>query len=551
MDGKTLADYEQAATMWAGELDSVQTFDEREAELLWFARVAEPYRGQEVRTIMESFPVSEVEKNVIVPIFENITGITVSFVMGSSMEVSAKTNLEVETQTGAFDFLSVDDADGGMICRKDPMVDLTQFMEENPDLVDPYLDMGDFTRVGNYTDWGEDDKGHLRLFPHYPYPRTCLYRKDWLTNPEYQEEFEAEYGYPLKIPDYWVDLYEETGDIDDMWTRDKFLDIAEFFYRPEEGMYGVLTNGKNILNLGWFWWGSFNAAGVFSPWEDPEEGWDREDWTLEPYDYPYAMRVDHDTGQIMGFLSQEGGGTNSKAAAAHFEFQLKLFDYAPDRAWQIGDIEKCTQFMAKKDCALVNGVWTGAFENAWIPDEFWRENVGLAIQPVEKEYWKSGTPIHDDLSYLCISNGSKHKEAAWLYLQFTSSKAVAIRKQVDCGLLNPIRISTIYSDQIEKLNEPSNGMVDLLRSDWYANAITSSTYNINITAMMNTCVPIYNEALYGGWSGEKAMHKIAVAFDRLAVKLGYMEEPEWMKTGEEPEWPEWHGEEYLPDWATE
>ncbi|MFN8377435.1 MAG: extracellular solute-binding protein [Anaerolineae bacterium] len=49
------------------------------------------------------------------------------------------------------------------------------------------------------------------------------YRKDLFENPDNMAAFEAKYGYPLAVPTTW----------------DQLRDIAEFFYRPDENLYGV------------------------------------------------------------------------------------------------------------------------------------------------------------------------------------------------------------------------------------------------------------------------------------------------------------------------
>ncbi len=49
------------------------------------------------------------------------------------------------------------------------------------------------------------------------------YRKDLFEDPENQKAFEEKYGYPLDVPQTWMQL----------------RDIAEFFTRPEQNLYGV------------------------------------------------------------------------------------------------------------------------------------------------------------------------------------------------------------------------------------------------------------------------------------------------------------------------
>lgn len=88
------------------------------------------------------------------------------------------------------------------------------------------------------------------------------YRKDLFEDPEEQRAFQARYGYALKIPDTWLQL----------------RDIAEFFYRPEKDLYGVLIFAEprydgitmGVDSLIWAWGGdlgdekSYRVKGVLN-----------------------------------------------------------------------------------------------------------------------------------------------------------------------------------------------------------------------------------------------------------------------------------------------
>ncbi len=97
-----------------------------------------------------------------------------------------------------------------------------------------YLDLTDFM-VSNGIDktvtpatlqyYGEYPAGSGK---YYAYPTEgdavgWAYRKDLFEDPQNMADFEAKYGYPLQPPETWAQL----------------RDIAEFFTRPDEGLYGV------------------------------------------------------------------------------------------------------------------------------------------------------------------------------------------------------------------------------------------------------------------------------------------------------------------------
>lgn len=67
---------------------------------------------------------------------------------------------------------------------------------------------------GSGTYWGYPTEGDANGW---------AYRKDLFEDPDNMAAFEAEYGYPLAVPETWPQL----------------MDIANFFTRPDEGLYGV------------------------------------------------------------------------------------------------------------------------------------------------------------------------------------------------------------------------------------------------------------------------------------------------------------------------
>jgi multiple sugar transport system substrate-binding protein len=97
-----------------------------------------------------------------------------------------------------------------------------------------YVDMTDFM-VGEGIDqtvtpatlaaYGEypPGSGTYWAYPTEGDANAWAYRKDLFEDPEEMAAFEEEYGYPLAIPE----------------TYDQLMDIANFFTRPDEGLYGV------------------------------------------------------------------------------------------------------------------------------------------------------------------------------------------------------------------------------------------------------------------------------------------------------------------------
>jgi multiple sugar transport system substrate-binding protein len=82
--------------------------------------------------------------------------------------------------------------------------------------------------------YGEYPAGSGR---YYAYPTEgdangWAYRRDLFEDPEEMAAFEEQYSYPLAVPETWAQL----------------RDIAEFFTRPDEGLYGVAIYTQAIYD---------------------------------------------------------------------------------------------------------------------------------------------------------------------------------------------------------------------------------------------------------------------------------------------------------------
>src|SRR4029077_1956918 len=96
----------------------------------------------------------------------------------------------------------------------------------------------------------------------YGYPFTSLttflcYRKDLIDDPLNQSKFKAHYHRDLKPPTTWTE----------------YMQVAEFFTRPDEHFYGTYIQGKKGLAL-WYEWLNFiysfggNIIDIQHGWKD-------------------------------------------------------------------------------------------------------------------------------------------------------------------------------------------------------------------------------------------------------------------------------------------
>lgn len=134
-----------------------------------------------------------------------------------------KYNVEMIARSDAWDIIVGDSQDVGTMVEGGHYVDLTDWVKENN--VDQ-----DFTAASmtSYAEWPKGS-GNYYAVPVEGDALGWAYRKDLFEDPDNMAAFEAQYGYPLDVPQDW----------------EAMLDIAEFFHDPDNGFYGISIYGDN------------------------------------------------------------------------------------------------------------------------------------------------------------------------------------------------------------------------------------------------------------------------------------------------------------------
>ncbi len=149
--------------------------------------------------------------------YEEETGIAVNVIQepwGSFLDRMAA---EWAAQGDAYDMVVGDSQWIGQGVTQGHYMELTDFMIENG--------IHETVTPATLQFYGEYPPGSGRYWA-YPTEGDAVgwaYRKDLFEDPENMAAFEEAYGYPLDVPETWMQL----------------RDIAEFFTRPEENLYGV------------------------------------------------------------------------------------------------------------------------------------------------------------------------------------------------------------------------------------------------------------------------------------------------------------------------
>lgn len=149
--------------------------------------------------------------------YEAATGIKITVIQEPWPSFSDRMTAEWAARGDAYDMVVGDSQWLGQGAEQGHYVELTDFMIENG--------IAETVTPATLQFYGEYPPGSGRYWG-YPTEGDAVgwgYRKDRLEDPAEMAAFEAEYGYPLAAPQTWAEL----------------RDIAEFFYRPADNVYGA------------------------------------------------------------------------------------------------------------------------------------------------------------------------------------------------------------------------------------------------------------------------------------------------------------------------
>lgn len=472
--------------------NSTLSRDERIAELEWFAQAAAPYRGYTIRSVAEDIETHYWERDVLAPIFEQLTGIRVEHdIIG---EGSVVERLVEQQRTGRrlYD-IYVNDADLiGTHLRTGAVVNLTDYMtNEGAAVTNPTLDLDDFLNL----EFGQDYDGNQLQLPDQQFANLYWFRYDWFTDPELQREFRALYGYDLGVPVNWA----------------AYDDIAAFFTGREidgQIIYGHLDYGRKSPSLGWRFtdaWLSIAGVGdVGLP-----NGLPVDEWGIRVVD-----------GVPVGSSVIRGGATNGPAAVYALETYIHwLEQYAPPeaRTWRWVD---AGPMAARGDIAQRIFQYTTwlSDEGFHAPDSPVTDDNGLPLWRVAPtphgRYWDEGMKVgyQDAGSWTIPRNVEGSRRAmAWLWAQFAVSKTVAVDKFIAGG--TPIRKSTVFSAYLTDHIAEYGGLIEFYRSS-EATKWTDTGLNVPDYPQLSSIWWInIAQAIDGERTAQQAMDNIAAQMD--------------------------------------
>ena len=492
--------YTDAAKKWIDSEFQPSSLDKdaQMAELEWFIKAAEPFRGMEINVVSETITTHEYESKVLAKAFSEITGIKLTHDLIGEGDVIEKLQTQMQSGRNIYDAYINDSDLIGTHSRYDAVVPLTDFMAgEGKDVTSPTLDLEDFIGLSFTT--GPD--GKLYQLPDQQFANLYWFRYDWFQREDLQKQFKDKYGYDLGVPVNWS-AYE---------------DIAEFFsvhVKEIDGkrVYGHMDYGKKDPSLGWRFtdaWLSMAGAGD----KGIPNGLPVDEWGIRVEGCAPA-----------GSSVTRGGAANGPAAVyALTKYIDWLKAYAPAEAagmtfgeagpvpaqgqiaQQIFWYTAFTADMAKKGTPVVNEDGTPKWRMAPSPHgPYWEEGMKLGYQDVGSWTLMKSTP-------------PERRKAAWLYAQFVTAKTTSLKKTLTG--LTPIRQSDLDTQAMTDIAPNWGGLVEFYRSPARVQWSPTGTNVPDYPKLAQLWWQNVAEAVTGERTPQEAMDNLATAMDRVLERL--------------------------------
>ena len=477
--------------------------NEQMAEMEWFIKAAEPFKGMEINVLSETIPTHSYESKVLTKAFEEITGIKVNHQLLGEGEVVQAVQTQMQTKRNLYDAYVNDSDLIGTHSRLQLAYNLTDFMAgEGKDVTSPTLDLNDFMGVQFTT--GPD--GDLYQLPDQQFANLYWFRKDWFDRPELQAAFKKKYGYDLGVPVNWS-AYE---------------DIAEFFSNDVKNIdgvqiYGHMDYGKRAPDLGWrmtdAWLSMAGAGSKGEPNGIPVDEW--------------GIRMEAGSCNPVGASVSRGGAANGPAAVyAIRKWDEWLRAYAPPGAASY-DFYQSLPALSQGNVAQ-QIFWYTAFTADMVKSRAEGNNTvdesgtplwRMAPSP-HGPYWEEGQKVgYQDVGSWTIlkSTPVERAKAAWLYAQFVTSKTVDVKKS-DVGLTF-IRDSTVRHQHFTERASKLGGLVEFYRSP---DRVAWSPTGINVPdypKLAQIWWQQIGDVNSGAFTPQEAMDRLAGEMDQVMSRM--------------------------------
>ena len=428
----------------------------------WLKDVGKPFAGQTIRYTSEATPPTNVASELKSE-FEELTGINVEIEIVPLEQVLQKATLDAQGQLGTYDLYYLDQAWAALFSPD--TINPRELYDSKPELAMPGYDWEDFSQ-----------------------PLV-----DGIAM-AYGQQMGVPFDIPIAILMYRKDLYEKHG-IEVPTTMADYMEVTKALHEAEigNGIYGTtgqLKSGHYSLECDWTIWlwahgGSiFNKDGMFSG--NDEQGMEGLRYMLELVDYmPAAAKTWTWDGQWQSM---------AQGIAAQCISWGEFFPGLDGGDSKVGG---------------------GLMEAAIPPEE-------TSVRAPEDAGFNEIPHIgHQGGSSIALSKYSKNPDAAWLFMQWVTSKDVVARSSTVGGGASPVRLSAFKDERVLAAAEPGAGTTRHFPAiEWTINNRMGSEPDIPTWAeIANNVIPVrLGELLAGQYdSPEAAMEVIARETDELAA----------------------------------
>ena len=395
--------------------------------------------------------------------FEAQSGIKLDIQKSPFGEYASKILADAATQAGTFDVVLVETNRLGDLDNAGYLVDVTEWVEKyDPDIEDFIFPISHTASQYNGRYVGLPTDGDVFIF---------YYRKDLLEDPAEQAAFAEQYGRELTVP----------------VTYDEYMEVLEFFTRPEENLYGAAEWRITAVNYWWFWQRLWSGGGTY-------------------------------------FHDDMSAAVNSPAGVQALEDMIAMEAVMSPDALSFGYVE--TVEAMTSGTAFSNITWPAAGKNANDPET--SSTVGAWGYATVPGYVVDGQVNQRSMSApgytILVSNyADVNKEAAYLYTQWFTSPENLIKANQNLGGNTDVVRASIFAD-------PS--MAELFPgADEYLDAQKANLAQ----AVPDPVLPGYGEyaqaleielgnALTGQKSPQEALDDAAEAWDEITDSYGREEQ---------------------------
>ncbi len=402
-------------------------------------------------------------KNFTGPMWEKLTGIKINVIESPIDQMFTKTMQAHRAGSGAYDVLNVlpnqmpDLALAGVLEPLDAFVDKYDFRSELDKIAPVYRD--NQMKVEG-TIYGFPDDGDVLIL---------YYRRDIFDDPAVKAEFKSKHGYDLAPPNTWKE----------------FSEIGQFI----TDKYGPKTYGAGMLRQ------PGNAQFMFQERFRVEGG---------KFFDPDTMRAT----------------VNSDVGVKVFTELVEENKWMPPGVEQWGFGEAFSAFLAGDIAMTISwppvGRWAAGYGKGtealnWIPETKVADKIGYALPPGGRPELAAGFS-------LSVASGSKHKEAAYLFIQWMNSEEISLQRvQLPFALRDPFRTSHFESAEYRSRWPNAGDYLDVLKQG-------AETGLLDLSLLQ---VDRYEEALRQGisrlWAGDDPktiLDDMAAQWDKLTDRIG-------------------------------